>query len=75
MSQKSSRAPERANARAEVVNVNEGTTTESPGCRSSKRADSSSAEVHEVVSNTSSAPISTRSASPALTENSPDDEV
>ena len=43
-----------------VVNVNDGTMTVSSGPRSSSIADSSSAEVQEVVSSTSSAPVRLR---------------
>ena len=71
MSQNSSRAPCRANASAVLVNVNDGTTTVSPGSRSSIIADSSSADVHEVVSSTSWAPVSSASSTEARAANSP----
>jgi hypothetical protein len=74
MSQKRMRAPCRANARALVVNVNDGTTTVSPGPRSSSIALSSSAEVQEVVSSTSE-PVSSFRIEPTRLENGPNEEL
>ena len=71
MSQKTRRAPWRAKASAVVMNVNDGTMTVSPGFRSRSIADISSAAVHDVVSSTSSAPISSASSCAARVENSP----
>ena len=75
MSQNRIRAPCRANASALVVNVNDGTITVSSGPRSSSIALSSSAVVHEVVSSTSSAPVSACRIAPARLENGPPLEV
>ena len=75
MSQKISRAPRAAKARALVEKVNDGTITVSPGWRSSRSADSSRAAVQEVVSMTSWAPESACRTSRARALNGPDDEV
>ena len=71
MSQKTSRAPCRTYASAVVVKVNDGTTTVSPGPMSSSIADSSIADVHDVVSSTSSAPVTSARIAAARAENSP----
>ena len=71
MSQKTRPAPWRANASAVVVKVNDGTITVSPGPRSSSIADSSRAAVHEVVSSTSSAPVSSASSAAVRCANAP----
>jgi hypothetical protein len=75
MSQNRIRAPWRAKASAVEVKVNDGTTTVSPGRRSSSIADISKAAVHEVVSSTSSAPVSCRSRSPTRVANGPDEDM
>jgi hypothetical protein len=69
MSQNRSLAPCLANASAVVVNVKEGTTTVSPGPRSSIIAESSRADVQDVVSSTSAAPVSSASSAAARAEN------
>ena len=75
MSQNLIFAPCRTNASAVVVNVNDGTITVSPGWRSSIRAVSSRADVHEVVSSTSWALNSASRISSARLTNSPPDDV
>src|SRR5680860_1722533 len=75
MSQKRIRAPWRANASAVVVKVKEGTMTVSLGFRWSSIADSSRAEVHDVVSTTSSAPVCSVSNLAADAVNGPPEEV
>ena len=75
MSAKRIRAPCLAKARAVVVNVKDGTMTESPGPMSSIIADSSSAEVHDVVSNVSAAPVASVRISAARLEKGPPEEV
>ena len=67
--------PARANASAVVTKPNDGTTTVSPGPRSSSRAVISSAAVHDVVSRTSCAPSSSCSRPAARAENGPAAEV
>ena len=75
MSQKTSSAPRLAKASALVENVNEGTTTVSPGWRSRSIADSSSAAVQEVVSMTSWAPESSWRMAAARLLKGPDEDV
>ena len=75
MSQKRIRAPWRAKARALLVKVNDGTTTVSPGPRPSSRQLSSRASVHEVVSSTSSAPVTCCRSWPVRFEKGPPLEV